>query len=304
MKKSLLCLALIATTAWSTYKPNHQLFHTAFFTNHAQAWVNAYLFNRYGQRIATDSELQYIANLLYFSYRRSEETIRTQNIASDTLRGIWQGWQNIAQRRLNPGKPTPYKINAAEQAQNSQYFWSQYALQQRINDAYDIANTHITHGDLIGNSVIKQGITDMRNEARRIMLEALADFKQHLGAVYDHVFKPTFKSDREIVQGIAAFVTSYIPQLATNQFIHADALYTKTSEETLQVLATIETIAVQTWHVIETARMAFYKAHYAHVYYTMQRLQIPAYHFTIQFDENGLIPVSNQKKWLPSPDTL
>lgn len=307
MKKSLLSLSLIIATTWihaSTYQPNHNLFHAATFTNHAQAWVNAYLFNRYGQRIATDIELQYVANLFYLSYRRAQETIRMQRVASDALKGIWEAWQNVAQRRLEPSNPAPYKIDVAQQAQNSQDFWRQYALHQRINSTYDSANTHITHGDLIGNSIVKQGISDMRKEARRIMLEALGDFKQHLGKLFDYVFKPTFKNDREVVRGIADFVTSYIPQLAANQFIHADALHTKMSEETLQVLATIQTIGVQTWDVIERSRMAFYKAHYAHVYYTMQRFQVPTYHFTIQFDENGLIPVSNQQQFLPTPDTL
>lgn len=308
MKKSLLNIALIIATTYaqaSTYQPNHHLFHAATFTNHAQAWVNAYLFNPYGQRIATDIELHYVANLLYLSYRRAQETVRAQKIASDALQGLWHGWQNIAQRRLNPSDPAPYKkIDAAQQAQNAQDFWRQYALHQRINATYDVANTHITHGDLIGSTVVKQGIADMRKEARRVMLEVLTDFKQHLGKLFDYAFKPTFKNDTEIVRGIADFVTAYIPQLAANQFIHADALHTKVSGETWKTLTTIQDIGIQTWQVIETARMAFYKAHYAHVYYTMQRLQLPPYHFTIQFDENGLIPVANQKQFLPSPDTL
>lgn len=308
MKRLLLNSALIIATTYaqaSTYQPNHQMFYATTFTNHAQAWVNAYLFNPQGQRIATNVELQYVANLFYLSYRRAQETVRTQKIASTTLQGLWQGWQNVAQRRMNPSNPAPYKkIDAAQQAQHAQDFWRQYALHQRINAAYDIANTHITHGDLISSSVVKQGISDMRKEARRVMLEVLTDFKQHLGKLFDYAFKPTFKNEKEVIRGIAEFVTSYIPQLAANQFIHADALHTKVSEEAWHTFTTIQDIGIQTWQVIETARMAFYKAHYAYVYYTMQRLQLPSYLFTIQFDENGLIPVANQQQFLPSPDTL
>ena len=306
MKKVCMLLAITLSTLVSanTYQPNHYLFQTETFNNHAYTWVNAYLFNRYGQRIASDLDLQYVANLIYFSYRRSQETVRVQTLALEALQGTWKGWQNITQRRLNPGNPTPYTIDVAQQVQNAENFWRHYALQQRINSAYDIANTHITHGDLISNSTVSQGIADMRTESRKIMIDALTDFKNHLGKLFDYAFKPTFKNDKEIVRGISDFVMAYIPQLAVNSFINADALHNQVSEETWHMLVTVQDIGIQTWQVIEAARMAFYKAHYAQVYATMQRLQIPAHYFAIQFDEKGIIPVHNQQQWLPSPDCL
>jgi len=295
---SLMSLAVHART----YQPNHNLFYADTFNAHAAAWVNAYIFDRYGNQIATNSELQYIANLMYFSYRRSQETVHAQKTALETLQSTWRGWQNIAKRRLNPANPPSHRIDATHELKKCEDFWRQYALHQRICNTYDRTVANVVYGNLLTNPLVTQGIKDMRTEARKVMLDALADIKQHLGTLFDHAFNKQFKSDREITRGIADFVMSYVPQLAVNTFVHADALHNNVSDETWQILYTVQEVGMQTWQAIEQARMAFYKAHYTHLYRTMQRLRLNQPYFVIAFNEQGLVAIDT--KLLPDPNSL
>ena len=280
-----------------TYQPNHNLFYANTFNNHATAWVNAYVFDRYGNQITTDIELQYVANLMYFSYRRSQETVRAQQAALETLQGVWHGWQNIAKRRLNPSNTPPYYIDVAHEVKKSEDFWRQYALHQRISCTYDHTVTNVVYGGLLTNQLIVQGVKDMRTEARKVMLDAMTDIKQHLGNLFDYAFNKRFRDDQEIIRGIGDFVMSYIPQLAVNSFTNADALHNTVSDDTWQMLYTVQTVGVQTWQAIEQARMAFYKAHYTHLYRTMQRLRLNQPYFAIVFGDHGSMS-------LPNPNSL
>ena len=60
-------------------------------------------------------DLQLCANLFYFSYLRSAATIKAQDIACETMDHMWQGWQNIAQTRMNPSLDLPYPIDFSKQ---------------------------------------------------------------------------------------------------------------------------------------------------------------------------------------------
>lgn len=306
MKKLVFAISLLVSLslASSVYQPHHNLFESSTFNNHADAWVKAYLFNNYGGRTATDIELQYVANLMYFSYLRSFETVRVQETALAMLEGAWYGWQNIAKRRLNPGNTPQYTVNIEAEKQRAQDFWDQYDLHQRMSSAYDITTKQVVHGTLLETPVVKKGVDDMRKEARKIMLDALADVKQYLGKAFDYAFRPTFKNDKEITRGIGDFVMSYIPQLAVGTFIHADKLHNTVSDDTWNILHGVQKVGIQTWYAIEKARMAFYKAHYAKVYRSMQELRINTPYFAYAFNEHGIIAASEQSVLLPDPSTL
>jgi len=306
MKKTLFTiLAMIPSIQIAhTYQPLHNLFHAETFNNHAIAWVNAYVFDRYGNRVATDMELQYVANLMLFSYLRSQETLTAQSTALEAIKSTWHGWQNIAKRRLNPSNQPPYTIDIEYELKKNELFWQSYARHQRVSSVYDHTVAQVVYGSLLETPLMVQGVKDMRTEARKIMLDALADIKRHLGNLFDYAFNKHFRNNQEVKRGIADFVLSYIPQLAVNTFIHADALHNTVSEETWHMLYTVQEVGIQTWQAIELARSAFYKAHYAYIYRTMQRLNINQPCSTVAFDEYGMIPAHAQNRMLPNPDTI
>lgn len=298
---ALLLMVNIVTQSYDAYIPQHNLFHAQSFDNHAIAWIQTYVFDRYHNKIVQDADLNYVANLMYFSFRRSQETIRAQETALSTLKGQWHGWQNIAKRRLNPSHKPPYSLDIAHEVKKNEDFWRQYALHQRMSDIYDHTVSQVVYGNLLSSPTIAQGVKDMRIEARKIMLEALADIKQHLGTIFDYALSKKQSSHTDIIRNISDFVLSYIPQLAVNTFIHADALHNKVSEETWNTLYTTQEIGTYTWYAIEKARMAFYRAHYTHLYLLMKRLNLKPSYFNISFTENGFTLTNIP---LPDPNTL
>jgi len=305
-KRAVLVLLGIAVVlqARSEYVPHHNLFESHTFDDDANAWVSSYAYDHSGKRVATDSELQYVLNLMYYSYVRSFETLCAQQAALYMLKGSWEGWQNIAKRRLNPSKPQPYSVCSADQIELAQDFWRQYEVHQRTSDTYDHAVQCVVYTDVVNTPLVMQGVKDMRTEARKVMLDALADIKQYFGKLFDYAFRPIFKNDTETKRGIADFVMSYIPQLAVNTFIHADALHNDVSDDAWNMLYTVQDVGIQTWSAIEKARKAFYKAHYTALYYAMVRLELQSSCFTACFNESGVIAGTVQTVLLPHPDTL
>ena len=92
-------------------------FDHASYQKDAQSWIEHYIYKD-SKLLVTSADLQLIANLFYFSYLRSAETIKAQNAARKALESMWHGWQNVAHTRMNPSLKTPYLIDFDQQQEH------------------------------------------------------------------------------------------------------------------------------------------------------------------------------------------
>lgn len=96
----------------------------------AKKWADKYLSD------ASGSDLQMVANLLYWSYKRSEINLRVQSFASENLETMFKCWQNIAATRLNPSKSSPNSLRAGDIKKSNELFLESYVQYKNICESY------------------------------------------------------------------------------------------------------------------------------------------------------------------------
>jgi len=284
--KNFLCILLFFNS--NTAKPfSLDTTHDKTQTN---KWIKGYLYD--GKLLIPEEDLQLIANLCYFSFQRSHLTLKAQARALKTMSSVWNGWQNIAQTRLNPSKIAPHKI--AQQEKSSEKFWSLHDAHQNIGAAYAHAVNAIVDTELLKTTKAAKAVSVMRSQARAVVAQALVDVRTLLGNL--------FQTKKGIVKkGVALFdyLKSYLPQLAVFSFSEANTLNNVVSEDGWSVLFTIQKIGARTWRAIEEARASFYLARYNGLIKVMSKNNLPKKYFEILFDHEGVLLSNDGKKYLP-----
>lgn len=233
---------------------------TADYQAQAEEWIKTYIIQN-KTAVSSPIHLEALANLLYFSYVRSETSHQAHTLGLSVLENNWQAWQNITQTRLNPATPLPYRFAPHEQAQCNDQWISLQKQYHYATHGYTTITDAILKHSLITDEFLQRGIRTLRKQARTAMAKALLDIQEHL-----HTFlKLSEKRGPETVTRgltIKEFLMSYIPQLALKTFIEAEHVSHNVSEEGFKVLHTIQQAHAYVWQAVEKERATFYKTHY------------------------------------------
>ena len=245
-------------------------------------------------------QLQVIANVLYFSFLRSAATLDAQEIAFRSLQTVWNGWQNIAQTRMNPSKHAPYDINFKEQENLLSKFIDAQYTHRSVGVTYALCAHAAIKENLLDNNY-GDALTELRETARTVVAKAFLDVKKVLGNLYnyasDHLRLHELDEDPDDRFNFAQTVAAFIPSFALKSFIEAEKINTKASEHAWLVCTTITGVNKQIWETIESARASYYLAHYrAFLSYLEENYGTDWY---IMFNENGIISDDLQDQYLP-----
>lgn len=263
----------------------------------ATSWIRKYILDYDGNLLVYPKEVQIIANLIYFSYKRSYATLEAQEIALKSLDTIWKGWQNIAQTRLDPSKDCPYYISQCEQQNPLENFWHIHDEHRKIGKTYSHAIDNIVHGDFLFTINAKNSVDNMRIQARGIVAQSIVDIRRYIGQLF-YSEKKSSKTDKKGLEFIN-YLWSYLPKLALNSFVEANNTNDMVSEESWEIIMKIQQVGKQTWQMIEQERAAFYLAFYKEIWNVIDRIGLESEYTKILFNENGPISIDRQHDYLP-----
>ena len=270
---------------------------TAPYQEHAQQWIKTYIQSDNQKLLINAQDLEYIANLLYFSFLRSAATVETQEIAYKTLQTVWQGWQNIAQTRLNPSQPLAYTPHFELQEKLFREFTKAQYKHRIIGLTYSQCAHTVIKEKLLSTQAHSAAVK-IRKDARTVVAQAFLDVKKIIGPLYEYATtaldsKDLYNASRfDVLETIA----TYIPYFALQSFVEAEQINTKASEQTWNVISTIVTVSKQIWDTVETARAAYYLAHYYALVTIIKEHNLPM-PFEL-FNEHGIIQSEKQKQFL------
>lgn len=280
---------------------NHANIDPTVYQSHAQAWIKKHVIS--GKKPLMDpQEMQLVANLLYFSYLRSAITLEAQIIAFDTLESVWEGWQNIAQTRMNPSLETPYEMGFnKQQTLFKNFMMSEYA-HRSLGQTYANAAEAAVKEKHLGQSA-HGAVMELREEARKVVIIAFLDIKKILGDLYhfasEHTRVDQLIGEDDIRFDLMDSLSTYIPGLAMKSFIEAERINTQASEKSWEIVRTIVEINQRIWDAIESARASYYLAHYEALILVMLENNLDTKYYRIMFDEQGMIASSDQEYYLP-----
>lgn len=236
------------------------------YRSFAKKWCRAYIYDEQKVLRIAAEDLCAIRELIQLSADRAAITRKAQDTALQTLTLFWQVWQNLSQTRLNPSHKRPFSIDRAACLSFDDY-WHLIDEQESVSKNYSEFAEHVVHGNVLTHQLSKDAVENMRAQARVYMVDALADVKKQLGALYNIAFHKSQEVDAlvdgaDVQRGLnlGEFILSYVPNLAMHSFVHADKAHNLISAEGWQVLEKVQRIGNQVWDAIEAARYAFYRA--------------------------------------------
>lgn len=244
------------------------VFVSDIYKDFAVNWCKAYVYDESKKLRISGQDLDHIRLLIQLSADRAQLTLRAQDIALKTLELFWQAWQNVSQTRLNPSHERPFELDRS-QCVPFDLYWDLIEDQEQCSKQYSEVAQRVVYGGVLADQLSRDAVEHMRSQARIYMVDALADIKKQLGALYDIAFEKG--QDIQIDEGdevsdvrrkfsFAEFILSYVPNLAMHCFIHADKTHNVMSAEAWFMLQKVQRIGNQVWHAIESARLAFYTA--------------------------------------------
>ncbi|CAN5129440.1 hypothetical protein BH09DEP1_BH09DEP1_2380 [soil metagenome] len=277
----LLFLLSISFPILSTIDP-----HT--YQKDAQEWINQYI-QKDTKLLVSASDLQLIANLFYFSYLRSFETIKAQSAARKTFESLWHGWQNIAHTRMNPSLKAPHLIDLDQQQQHYSAFTKAQQDHRRVGLTY----SHIAEATIKQHYLSKdaeEAVVRLREHARTIVAHAFLDAKKIVGDLYEVAIEGLRDPENSpaIRFDVLETISYYLPILSMQSFIEAEKAQLKTSEHSWQIISTMLGVNMTIWDAIETARASYYLAHYNALAQLMAKYSLEKKHWLIIVDDQGI----------------
>jgi hypothetical protein len=258
------------------------------YQNDAQEWITQYI-QKDDKILISAYDLQLIANLFYFSYMRSFETIRAQAAARAVFESLWHGWQNIAQTRMNPSLKAPHLIDYQKQSEHYAAFIKAQQNHHRIGQTYShIAEAAVKQQYLSQDA--QEAVIRLREHARTIVAHAFLDAKKIVGDLYEVAIEglrdpestPTLRFD------VLETISYYLPILSMQSFIEAEKAQLKAGEQSWQIINTMLAVNMTIWDTIETARASYYLAYYNALTQLMTKLNLEKKYWGIMVDEHGI----------------
>lgn len=278
---SLILLLFISSATQSNINPQ-------VYQKDAQEWINQFILKD-SKLLISASDLQLLANLFYFSYLRSYETIRAQAAARNVFESMWHGWQNIAQTRMNPSLKAPHLIDYAQQADHYDAFIKAQKDHLRVGQSY----SHIAQATVKQHYLSKDAqdaIITLREHARTIVAQAFLDAKKIVGDLYDIAIEGLRdpESSLSLRFDILETISYYLPILSMQSFIEAEKAQLQASEKSWKIIATMLAVNMTIWDTIETARASYYLAHYNALIQLMAKQALEKKYWLIIVDEQGI----------------
>lgn len=252
------------------------------YASYANSWLREHIVDIKGNLRIPQADYQQLCIMMTSSRDRSRTTLAAQTPALNALRMVWHEWANVAQTRMNPSHERPFAVNRTQREQIMQDFWQTVDEQEVISTQYNTLVQQAVYGTALSSQSARLALTDARTQARVFMLQALADARTQLGALYEYAFNkmPTVAEELEAMLtkvnalledcdineldqrtfNLSDFLVSYLPGLAVHTFIEADKLHNRISQEAWQALFTLQEIGNFVWQAIETTRTAYYQA--------------------------------------------
>lgn len=266
----------------------------------AQSWIEQYIYKD-SKLSVSSADLQLIANLFYFSYLRSAETINAQNAARKAFESMWHGWQNVAHTRMNPSLKTPYLINFDKQ----QEYYIAFAKAQQEHRRVGLIYSHLAEAAVKQHYLSKEAeeaIVRLREHARTIVAQAFLDAKKIVGDLYEVAIQGLRDPDNSpaLRFDVLETISYYLPILSMQSFIEAEKAQLKASEQSWQIISTMLGVNMTIWDAIETARASFYLAQYNALMQIIAKLSLEKKYSLLMADEYGM----NKQLKLYLPKTL
>ena len=268
------------------------------YKQEASAWIHTH-FKNYSDPEHT-SDLVCIANLFYFSFLRSAANLDASDIAYQAFITSWQGWQNIAQTRMNPSLSVPFDVDFSKNEQLFKDFLHAQYYHRMIGLTYAHCTQLLIKENYLSPSMLA-AIKELRAQARTIVIIALTDVKKVLGGLYNfasaHARLGDADCDEEVRFDLLEKISAHIPYFAMQSFIEAERINKKANEHTWEVLITLIDVNKQIWEAIETARASYYLAHYQALWEFIKEKNIDQSTIKIMFNENGIL--QSDAEYLP-----
>lgn len=268
---------------------NPTLYHT-----HAKRWFETHIQDSNGVLLISFTDLQYIANLLYFSCLRSVSTMLAHEDSTQALQSVWCGCQNIAHTRMNPSVEIPYTINIESQKKIFEKFIQSEYAHSIIGKTYARCAHALVKENFLQTPSAKQAVTKLREDARTIVARSFLDVKKTLGNLYnfasEHMRSNDFEDeDQETYRfDFINSIASYVPYVALTSFVEAEKISLRASEQSWNIVKTINQVSMQVWETIEKARASYYLAHYRLVFEALNQPAIHPKYCIIVFNEDGV----------------
>jgi len=270
----------------------------------AQSWINNFVISTKNSLAMDADDLQLCANLFYFSYLRSASTLKAQDIACKTMEHMWQGWQNIAQTRMNPSHDLPYQTDFEAQEKLYKEFIKAQSYHRMLGQSYaTIAEAAVKENYLTPSS--KKAVLIARERAREVIAVSFLEIKKILGEMI-HFASSNMRSewidwDDEISARFDFMdsLSEYIPYFAVKSFIEIERVNTQACQQSWNIVSTMCGVNKQMWEAIEVARASYYLALYQELLIVMQKFKVDPDYMRIMVDQHGLLSSANQENPLP-----
>lgn len=269
----------------------------------AKQWVQSYVESPSRGLLLKPYDLQLLANLCYFSYLRSEITISAQKAALAALENSWHGWQNIAHLRMNPSKDLLF---AQPNHHDQQAIYNDFITAQEMHYAIGKTYAHIAHlcvktdaASITGKAAIKE----LRRQSRPLVIQTFIDVKTVVDSLFDFAsnqLSNSLKYDQERFNIIDSF-WSNLAAYGAPPFIELEKITHQAHDTSWFVLDNLNILSACIWEAIESARSAYYQAHYYELLSVIKRHTVCEKYATILCDQYGSIDSTAIKKL---PDIL
>ncbi len=270
--------------------------------------MTSYILDENQQLKISDHDYQALVNLLFYSHARSVQTLKSQQIAYNSLQTTWKAWANMCATRLNPSHKKPYTLYH-EPVENLTLLNKAIQHHAMANETYEQVTTEIVTGDHLQSILAKDAVTAVRSQARQIISNALLDVKQHVKVLTNNAKKNINRLIRsypavpaialcdgwELVEGSHTLnleTTRFLETIwqsltlfGIQSFVEADELSLKVSNDAWDVLMQVQQSSLYVWKTIEEARATFYQTTYNEL-----RIIFPDVEVTCLIDDTLRLP--------------
>lgn len=257
----------------------------SYFNQFSQQWLTSYILDENRQLAISAHDYHALANLLYYSYARSAQTLKSQRITHQSLHTSWKAWANICATRLNPSMDTPFNL-LPENTDNLKLVQNAFDRHTLANKQYVQIIDKIVDGDCLQSSLAKKAVAQLRSEARTIISNSLLNVKHHINVLTEAAKK---KKNPALTQETTRFLENIFPALyafGIKSFVEADTASLKVSNDAWDLLMQTQEASLYIWQTIEQARATFYKT-----IYNQLRAALPERSIESQIEPSRLLPV-------------
>lgn len=237
-------------------------------------------------RGASHHDAQVLLNLLYWSYKRSHNSLATQKAAEKNLREQWAAWQSCADRRLNPKAVSMHY----QKHGNHELF---EVLQKEFHDTqsqYSYIVEVATDAARYSSAAIAPFVASFREKSRRHVMHTI---KHQLAVMAEELERQLREHALDLRSEHRGVISYLINTIAVASFAQLDASWRDHSNQLMGQFLNIQEVFNSVWTTIETTRAAFYTTYFELVCQVMRELDFPAASFT------NLVPLAYELRAVP-----